>query len=325
MTHQDKQGSAGDIFVERIRSEILPLFDRLIAGEETYFENPYVERDEGIAAGAPQHCPGSSGGYERCWQSVGEYRRQPQPDVLCFPHDCKECPVYRDACPTIVEELGEAFNNMVYMLHRKDETVQNAMNFTRDLAISLENMDLEYQLMRERMQTDPLTGLYNRGYLDECLDKEVARCRSRKLELSLLMLDLDLFKSYNDLYGHLQGDRMLERFGRLLRAAIRDTDQAFRFGGEEFVILLPGTSGEDAYKVAERIRERFASLIFNVPPNSVNPEGRDSRTVSVGVVAHDDDMNAEQFLAAADRALYRAKNEGRNRVVMSEPEPVVQI
>ncbi|MBC8424095.1 GGDEF domain-containing protein [bacterium] len=323
MTHEDKQGSAGDIFIERLRNEILPLFDKLIAGEETYFENPYVERDS-IAAGAPEHCPGSINQYERCWQSVGEYRRQPNPDVLCFPHDCKECPVYQDACPTIVEEVGEAFNNMVYLLHRKDETVQNAMNFTRDLAISLENMDIEYQLMRERMQTDPLTGLFNRGFLDECLGKEVERCRSRKLAPSLLMLDLDLFKSYNDLYGHLQGDRMLERFGRLLRAAIRDTDQAFRFGGEEFVILLPGTDGEDAFKVAERIRERFASLVFNVPPHSGNPEGRDSRTVSIGVVAHEEGMDAEQLLAAADRALYGAKNNGRNCVVMSAPEPVLQ-
>jgi len=323
MTHQDKQGSAGDMFIERLRKEILPLFDKLIAGEETYFENPYVERDS-IATGAPVHCPGSTNKYERCWQSVGEYRRQPHPDTLCFPHDCKECPVYQDACPTIVEEVGEAFNNMVYLVHRKDETVQNAMNFTRDLAISLENMDLEHQLMRERMQTDPLTGLFNRGYLDECLGKEVDRCRSRKLELSLLMLDLDLFKSYNDLYGHLQGDRMLARFGRLLRAAIRDTDQAFRFGGEEFVILLPGTDGEDAFKVAERIRERFASLVFNVPSHSGNPEGRDSRTVSIGVVAHEEGMNAEQLLAAADQALYGAKNNCRNCVVMSPQEPVLQ-
>ncbi len=323
MTHEDKQGSATEVLVNRIRSEIVPLFDKLIAGEETYFDNPYLERGEEFADGTPLHCPGSNSKFERCWQSVGEYRRQPHPDVLCFPHDCKECPVYQEACPSVVEELGEAFNNMVYLLHRKDETVRNAMNFTRDLALSLENMDLENHLMREKVRTDPLTGLYSRGYLDECLVKEVDRCRNRRQDLSLLMLDLDLFKSYNDLYGHLQGDRMLERFGRLLRAAIRDTDLAFRFGGEEFVILLPGTTGDDAYKVAERIRERFATLVFNVPPHSGNSEGRESRTVSIGVAAHTDDMDAKALLASADKALYRAKNSGRNCVVTDSLQPVV--
>ncbi|MBU0742304.1 GGDEF domain-containing protein [bacterium] len=322
MTHEDKQGLAKEVLVERIRNEIIPLFDKLISGEETYFDNPYLERSKAFADGTPLHCPGSTGKYERCWQSVGEYRRQAHPDVLCFPHDCKECPVYRGACPSVVEELGEAFNNMVFLLHRKDETVRNAMNFTRDLALSLESMDLENHLMREQMHTDPLTGLYNRGYLDECLGMEVKRCRDHRLNLSLLMLDIDLFKSYNDLYGHLQGDRMLARFGRLLRAAIRDTDQAFRFGGEEFVVLLPGTSGDDAYKVAERIRERFATLVFNVPPRSGNPEGRESRTVSVGVTACADDMDAEALLASADQALYRAKNSGRNCVIAHSLQPV---
>jgi len=323
MTQDDRPDKGADALRDRIRNEIIPLFDRLIAGEKTYFDNPYVKRGESFADGTPLHCPGTSSEHERCWQTVGEYRRQSRPDMLCFPHDCKECPVYRSACPTVVEELGEAFNNMLHLLMRKDETVQNAMNFTRDLAISLENMDLENHLMREQMHGDPLTGVFNRGYLDECLDTEVDRCLDRRLELSLLMLDLDLFKSYNDLYGHLQGDRMLARFGRLLRATIRDTDQAYRYGGEEFVVLLPGTCSEDAVKVAERIRERFETLVFNVPPHEGNPEGRARRTVSVGVASYENGMTAEELLAAADRALYRAKNEGRNRVAVQDLQPVV--
>ncbi len=308
---------ATEILVNRIRDEIIPLFDRLIAGEQVHFENPYLERDEARMVEMPQSCSERILGHERCWQEVGEYRRRSQADLQCFPHDCKECPIYRNACPSVVEELGEAFNNMVYLLLRKEESVQNAMNFTRDLAISLEN-----HLIREKMHTDPLTGLYNRRYMDDCLIREVERCQNRRHMLTLLMVDIDYFKSYNDLYGHLEGDRMLARIGKLLKASIRDYDLAFRYGGEEFVMLLPDTDPDEAAMVAERIRVRFESLVFNVPSHSGNVDGRESRTLSIGISTYEQGLGAMELLELADQALYRAKNEGRNRVVIYEPMTV---
>lgn len=322
MTQQDPRGFATEVLVNRIRDEIIPLFDRLIEGEQVHFENPHLARDEDWQKGMPDHCSGSASGHERCWQEVGEYRRQSSTENQCFPLDCKECPVYRGACPTVVEELGEAFNNMVYLLHRKDETVQNAMNFTRDLAMSLESLDLENHLIREKMHTDTLTGLHNRRYMDDCLIREVERCQNRRHMLSVLMIDIDYFKSYNDLYGHLEGDRMLSRIGKLLKASIRDYDQAFRYGGEEFVVLLPDTSLEEATTVAERIRKRFETLVFNVPAHSGNPEGRESRTLSVGIAGFQEGLGAMELIELADQALYRAKHDGRNRIVVNEPELV---
>lgn len=322
MTQHDEKNFATEILVNRIRDEIIPLFDRLITGEQVYFANPYIAQNEDWQRGMPRHCSSGVDDHERCWQEVGEYRLQASAENQCFPMDCKECPVYRGACPTVVEELGEAFNNMVYLLHRKEETVQNAMNFTRDLAVSLESMDLENHLIREKIHTDTLTGLHNRRYMDDCLVREVERCQNRRHMLSVLMIDIDYFKSYNDLYGHLEGDRMLSRIGKLLKASIRDYEQAFRFGGEEFVILLPDTGTEEATMVAERIRMRFETLVFNVPAHSGNPEGRESRTLSVGVASYQDGLGAVELIELADQALYRAKNDGRNRVMVYEPIPV---
>jgi len=322
MTQDNTYKFATEVLVNRIRDEIIPLFDKLIEGEETYFENPYIEQAGDLQDGTPPHCSTKAEGHERCWQSVGEYRRQPNAEAICFPHDCNECPVYRGVCPTVVEELGEAFNNMVYLLHRKDETVQNAMNFTRDLAISLESMDLENNLIREKMHTDVLTGLNNRRYMDDCLFREVERCQNRRHKLSLLMIDIDYFKSYNDLYGHLEGDKMLARIGKLLRASIRDYDQAFRFGGEEFVLMLPDTDTDEAALIADRIRKRFEALVFNVPTHSGNVDGRESRTLSVGIATYTAGLGATELLELADQALYNAKNNGRNRIVVHQAVPV---
>lgn len=300
--------------IQRIRDEILPLFARLAAGDEAFFENPYLGRSRDPLRPESVMCAVGGELHERCWQHVRESRRRLHPETLCFPVDCRECPVYVDARPTIVEELGEEFNNMVHLLRRNRKHVQSAMNFTRDLASSLEDLDLENHRIREEMNLDPLTGLFNRRFLDESLEHEVQRCQHRRRQLSLLMLDIDHFKTWNDLHGHLEGDRMLARFGKLLRASIRDYDRAFRFGGEEFLVLFPDTGLEDARNVAERIRRRFEQLVFNVPVSRDFPEGRDSRTISGGVACYREGLGAMELLEMADQALYCAKSSGRNRI-----------
>lgn len=300
--------------IQRIRDEILPLFTRLADGEEVFYDNLCLGRSRDPLRSGPAMCFVSGERHERCWQRVRESRRCSHPDTLCFPIACEECPVYKDARPSIVEELGEEFNNLVHLLRRNEREVHSAMNFTRDLASSLEDLDLENHRIREQMNLDPLTGLFNRRFLDESLEHEVQRCQHRRRHLSLLMLDIDHFKTWNDLHGHLEGDRMLARFGKLLRASVRDYDRAFRFGGEEFVVLFPDTGLDDALTVAERIRMRFEQLVFTVPVTREFPEGRDSRTISGGVAGYREGLGAMELLELADQALYCAKSSGRNRI-----------
>jgi len=145
----------------------------------------------------------------------------------------------------------------------------------------------------------------------ERLDVELDRVLRYGIKLSVLMIDLDRFKNVNDSRGHLAGDTVLRQVGDLLRAEVRSVDLAARFGGEEFVIVLPDTEGPGAMVFAERLRERVEQQNFAEagPPLGV--------TVSIGVASVDSETRAttpEALIALADEALYRAKNDGRNRV-----------
>lgn len=166
------------------------------------------------------------------------------------------------------------------------------------------HINLQDQAMR-----DPLTGLYNRRYLDEMLQREVTRARRENYPVSLAMIDLDHFKRVNDTYGHQTGDRLLQLLGAMLQAKARDTDIPCRYGGEEFVLLLPGLSQTIARERAEQWLEAFSAL-------ATEHGGREIRTtLSIGLATYPDHATgAEDLIACADRALYQAKNAGRNRV-----------
>ncbi len=155
--------------------------------------------------------------------------------------------------------------------------------------------------------TDGLTGLLNRRYLEERLDEEIKRSSRHRFPLSLLMLDVDDFKSYNDNFGHPAGDAALKIAAEVIKDSLRNEDVAARYGGEEFSVMLPQTSAEEASAIAERIRGRFEATKF--PFRQV--------TVSIGVaVFTDDGQTSAQLINAADNALYRAKHSGRNVVKM---------
>jgi diguanylate cyclase (GGDEF)-like protein len=181
-------------------------------------------------------------------------------------------------------ELGyvtEVFNDMVARL--------------RDSRRELERLSI----------TDDLTGLYNRRYVMEALGNEVRRSRRLEHPFTLLMLDVDHFKEYNDAYGHLAGDAALQRVSAILKESTRDVDCAARYGGEEFVVVLPETEGKGATETAQRIQARLArdALVGG------------KLTVSVGVAQFPaDGESPDELLAGADAALYQAKREGRNRV-----------
>lgn len=166
----------------------------------------------------------------------------------------------------------------------------------------------EFQLMSI---TDPLTGLLNRRYLEERLNEELNRSKRYAYEMSFLMIDIDDFKSYNDLNGHQAGDMALQLTAHCLKAGLRAADVAARYGGEEFSVLLPQTSLDEAGVIAERMRERVAST--NYAFGKRQPLGQ--VTISIGVSTAVGTINtAERVIAAADRALYNAKNQGKNRV-----------
>jgi diguanylate cyclase (GGDEF)-like protein len=173
---------------------------------------------------------------------------------------------------------------------------------------------LERAEVMERLSvTDPLTGLYNRRFLERRLDEELSRSSRQDLQFTVMLLDLDNFKRYNDLCGHLAGDQSLKRVAGLLRTSAREMDILTRYGGEEFCLVLPGTGKSEAVLVAERIRRAIEQEPF--AGEAELPGGR--LTTSIGLAAFPEDGQSEQdLLHAADLALYQAKHQGRNRLVL---------
>jgi two-component system cell cycle response regulator len=165
------------------------------------------------------------------------------------------------------------------------------------------------QLSIEMAITDVLTGLHNRRYMESHLATLVEQANARGKPLTLLILDIDFFKSINDTYGHDAGDDVLREFAHRLKKSIRGIDLACRYGGEEFVVVMPDTDMTVAAMVAERLRRRIASEPFKIA------QGDKSVTISIGIAALGPDDTPAHVLKRADQALYRAKHEGRNRVV----------
>ena len=157
--------------------------------------------------------------------------------------------------------------------------------------------------------TDPLTGLYNRGHLNDCLPKLLEQVEPTR-PLSLLMLDIDAFKQHNDAFGHPEGDKVIATLADVIRNSIRETDVAFRYGGEEFAVILPGADLERGRIAAERIRVAFSHRIF-----SPRPGANLHKTVSLGLARALEKDTAAALIERADGALYVAKRAGKDQVV----------
>ena len=175
-----------------------------------------------------------------------------------------------------------------------------------------------YTKTRELSVRDELTGLNNRRYFQQMLQMEWKRAVRFKRTLSLIMIDVDHFKKYNDSYGHLQGDRVLREIGSLLKKNLREVDTVARFGGEEFILLLPDTDKHGAAAVAEKIRALVESTRFIADDRS----GSRGITISSGVAAYPDDVSEmDDLIDHADIALYTAKENGRNRTESYPSQP----
>ena len=181
----------------------------------------------------------------------------------------------------------------------------------KQLEDQLEEITLLHAKLNEQAVHDPLTGLYNRRYLDETLSRELSRAHRENHSLAVVMLDLDHFKQVNDTYGHAAGDTVLKELATLLNSGVRESDMVFRFGGEEFLIAMPNINAEQALQRVEALRLALAARIIRHGDAAI------MITLSAGISLfpqHGEDTRI--LIAGADHALYQSKNGGRNRVTM---------
>lgn len=175
-------------------------------------------------------------------------------------------------------------------------------------------------MLKTMSYTDGLTGIANRRHFDQRIDEELARARRSKTPLSLLLIDIDFFKPYNDLYGHVQGDQCLREVADALRSSLkRPADLVARYGGEEFVIVLPDTSQEGAHHLAEAARVTVEMRQIAHEGSIVTPHV----TVSIGLAtcSPDDANGVRRLIELADLGLYEAKKAGRNRTALARQKP----
>lgn len=228
------------------------------------------------------------------------------------------CPHIGESAATVLcipmmaqgEDLGLCFLSAAEL---SPSTQQLAHTVAEQVALAIANLQLRQRLFQQSIR-DPLTGLYNRRYLEESLAQELSRAERYGHSVAVIMLDIDYFKHVNDNYGHDAGDQVLRAVGRLLRERVRASDFACRYGGEELTLVLPNSSGMDALHRAETIREAIGDL-------QIRYEGRSLPTISasLGVASYPQHgKSGYALIQTADTALYRAKAAGRNRVIMAE-------
>ncbi len=165
--------------------------------------------------------------------------------------------------------------------------------------------------------TDGLTGLHNSRYFYQQIELEVERSCRYNNPLALILLDIDYFKQYNDTYLHIQGDKVLMRIGRLIKKSMRSMDSAYRYGGEEFTVLLPETNGDEALAVADRLRKMISSEVFTPEPGKTV-----SITISAGVTQYCSGETSKAFVKRADEALYQSKDNGRDQTTFLSSQQV---
>ncbi|NJN68062.1 MAG: sensor domain-containing diguanylate cyclase [Chloroflexaceae bacterium] len=239
----------------------------------------------------------------------------PKHDLCCNHLDLLSLPSL--CIPLVSRDATLGVLSFHYAPHQTDPAhgwwEQLAVMVARQIATVLTNLRLRDQLQQQAIR-DALTGLYNRRYLSETMQRELRRASRYRQPIGIIMLDIDHFKRFNELYGHDGGDTLLSAVGTLLRTSIREEDIACRYGGEEFILLLPGATLEATRVRAELVRQSIKHLRIE---HKGKPLG--TVTASLGIaIFPDHGATSETLLKAVDEALYGAKNQGRNRVAMIE-------
>ena len=220
--------------------------------------------------------------------------------------------------------MVEKLEDMSFDIHDGllDEIQQNIENIIKDFDVPEENKrevikQINYIYTRTKYLsiTDELTGLSNRRYFDNCFEKEYLRAQRYNNKLTLVMFDIDYFKKVNDNFGHQCGDMVLKEIANSALQTFRKTDTIFRFGGEEFVVILTETDINQAIIPLERFRKTVETLDLTYQNQEVNV------TVSIGACQYDSSFKSkEEFLENTDKALYEAKNTGRNQTIFFKKE-----
>jgi diguanylate cyclase (GGDEF)-like protein len=216
--------------------------------------------------------------------------------------------------------VGEEYLGVIVILNRSplfltEREMQVLSVMANQAAISFKNA-FQFEKVRRHSVIDQLLEIYNHGYFQQMLEREVERARRYRDIVSVMIIDLDLFKEINDTYGHPAGDMVLKETAKRVEATLRKTDFLARYGGDELVAILPKAGQQEAGKLAERIRERVSETPF------ISGDTNIKFTVSVGVATFPDNAHYKPLLIKrADEAMYQAKNGGRNRVVLSQSRP----
>jgi diguanylate cyclase (GGDEF)-like protein len=208
-------------------------------------------------------------------------------------------------------------NTFTRFTHFPQDEIETLAAVAKQAAIIIENARLHEQL-QEQAITDPVTNLYNHRHIHQRLDEEIARASRTGKPFAVMMIDLDRFKLFNDTHGHPRGDEALRFVASQLRAALRTSDTIGRYGGDEFLAVLPDTTREDAQDTGKRI----ISMLADRPFVADNPERPDALAISIGIAYYPDDgTTKDELVALADAALYDAKRLGGNRAVPASAAP----
>lgn len=208
------------------------------------------------------------------------------------------------------EAITKGASDIVFKPVRFEELLLRVKRVLRERTLTKEKNEM-VQKLKTLADTDALTKLFNSRKFYEQLDKEIERFHRYKHPLSLIMLDIDFFKQFNDNYGHVEGDQALMRVGSVIKHSLRTMDTAYRYGGEEFAVLLPETKADEAEIVSQRINEKLSHEHF-VPNNNEVVK----ITVSMGVTEYNSPESSKSFVERADKALYTSKENGRDRTTV---------
>ncbi len=239
-------------------------------------------------------------------------------DAARFQHDIERKGSLRDYEAKLYKKGGKVMYCLFIVTQRRSEEgiVAGYQGIVRDITAQKkmeEALRESEEKYKELSITDDLTGLFNQRHFYHQLRAEIDRIQRYKHPLALLLLDVDNFKIYNDTYGHLAGDKVLAKLGEVIKNSIRKTDSGYRYGGEEFTVILPETLGQDAVVTAERLRKRFVDeIFFPVPLEPVRV------TVTVGVANYRDGEEIATFVKRADQNMYEAKGKGKNCAYFSD-------
>ena len=206
------------------------------------------------------------------------------------------------------EAINKGASDLVFKPVRFDELLLRVKRVLKERRSSQERLQM-LEKLQELAITDGLTNLYNSRHFYNQLKSEIDRSSRYGHPIALLLLDIDNFKLYNDAYGHIEGDKVLVKLGQIIKSCLRTPDSAYRYGGEEFTVILPQTTGKEADTVAQRIGTAIKAETFYPVPGEAN-----TITISIGVTEYVKGEDIKVFVQRADKAMYLSKERGRNRV-----------